>query len=745
MSIKPAILAEKKLKSLAPLLIGRDEETSELAEALRLSGEQSRLALISGPEGVGKTALAESLKPFVEVEEGFFISGRFVPCQIETPYAAPLMALEDLLETVNSLDENRKSVYRKKIRETLGDRLPLLYGALPLLSTLMENPAIAEAFKNFELLQEEATQFVEGIELLFELFAHGKVPFVLLIDDVESADKASLSLIKTLLNPRQKSRLLIILTYQKELVKRSSPLFQILEEAPKKTTHLIDLKPLKEDDALKFMRERASDIPEAIVKKAKGNPFYLKQIYLSLKEEFKLDPPPPYLENLESLLKARLERLSFRTQEILKLAVCSGGFFNETLIRNISPYTLDEIELGFSELSEIGVIEKTPMPYRKKASESTWKISHDLFRAAAQVLVDPNVKPLCHLEIARALLELSGSRELKQNAYLISYQVNQARPLIKEEADKILAHKANSIAAQKALQAGSYTISESYIKAALDFLPADPWEDAYEETYALFLLLGETTYLQGRFHEAEAHLNLLLKKSKNHTDKLDALILLIRQSISVGEYSRAIKYGDQALNLLGIPMSKWGFRFALLKEYLFCRLRTFTDPLKKLEKLQKMTDEKALKQLDVLAAIIPAVYLKERHKLPYYVFKSYNLMMKHGMHPLGPTLMTTWGVVFNRLKRNIPLLCNLGSWALEVSEKRDFKKNLPAVLFLYGQFISPFRHSIKESRHFFEKSFSEGISQGDLIYAFFSLNQGAIVDFILEKHLDKLENSLEEK
>lgn len=732
MLIKPT-----SFSSLGNSTIGREEEMSQLAEALRLSLEGTRLVLISGDPGMGKTTLAKTLHPFVEVEEGFFIAGKFTPEQKETPYAAPLMALNSLMEAINKLDENRKSVYRKKIEETLGERLTFLYNALPLLKTLMGASGNFE-YTHLELSQEEASQFLEGIELLFTLFAHGKAPFVFLIDNIQWADKASVHLLKNLLSPQAKSRMLIVLTFETKSLDPESFLYNATHGLSETPTLSLELGPLNEDAA----KSLTPEMPSTLLKKALRNPFYLEQLKVLLKENGLKNLESKSLDTIDKILDLRMEALSFRTQEILKLISATGSYFDEQRIRKISPYTLDEIEEAFSELAQRGFIERAPLPGRELPLLTTWSFTHNLFQKAAARLLEPEIKALCHLEIARALIKGTSNQELQENAYLISYQINHAVALVKTEEDRKLGYKANALSAEKALKAGSYSISESYIKSALSFLPENKWQNAYQESAHLFLLLGETAYLQGRFQEAETHLTLLLEMTRTPEEKLDVLALLIRQSISIAEYARAIKYGNQALGILGIPLSKWGYRASLIKEYFQCRLNTLRDPLERLSKLPAMKDEKALKQVKIIASMIPAIYLKERDKLPYYVFKAFNLIIKHGMHPLGPTVLTTWAVVFNRLKKNIPLLLSMGDFALKLSGALPYRKNLPAVLFLYGQFIAPFRHSIKESRSYFERGFADGVSQGDLIYALFSLNQGAIVDFILENNLDVLEAKL---
>lgn len=734
-------------------LFGREEERKFLAQSLEETKQKSHLLLLSGRSGIGKTSLARSLAPLVKAENGFFIEGKFETLREQTPFLAPLLAIENLIEQILVRNEAEIETWRLKLKEALGARAVLLADYLPMVGKFLgktETPSLSDR-------SEETPQFLEALIIFFTVFSEGNFPLVLFIDDLQWADKSSLALIRRLLQPHHKGKILILLAYRKEEIKREHPFSDSLAEFinEKIPTKELSIHPLRKEVVIEYLKANGLrqdlELIEFVFDKTEGNPFFMKELLNLLLSEQNLKIEGfrketlkcrPICNNLIDLLSYKLQKLPYRLQEILKLAACTGGYFDLELLLKISPFKAEEITEDLKQAVIENLIEVAPLPQRKNRSETAFRFTHDKWTQAAKSLIEPQIKKLVHLEIGNHLLQAFSEEELEINAFLVAYQLNLATDILRSPEERSRAAKINLLAAKKAISSGAYPIAENYIKAGLAFLPENRWESSYELTHQLMLLSGEATYLQGHFKEAENKLNALINLSQGHEDKLKVFILLLRLFTSIAEYDRALKYGDEALNLIGIKTPKRWLKFTILKEYLSARLKIGKHPLETFAALPKMEDKSKLSQIELLSLLIPAAYLRQKERLPFYILKGLNLTIKYGINPLSPMVFISWGILSNMYSRNIPEMKKTGNYALSLCEKKEFKKHAPGTYFLYGQFISPFSGDLEECSELLEKAFHEGIAQGDIIYAIFSLITRGMTDFIRGVNLNELERRL---
>src|SRR6478609_7479305 len=79
-------------------LYGRSRETHALSMALRRAAAGgAELIVLSGPAGIGKTTLVQTLRMPLGQQHGYFISGKFDQLQRDVPFSAIVTALQDLV------------------------------------------------------------------------------------------------------------------------------------------------------------------------------------------------------------------------------------------------------------------------------------------------------------------------------------------------------------------------------------------------------------------------------------------------------------------------------------------------------------------------------------------------------------------------------------------------------------------------------------------------------------------------
>jgi DNA-binding CsgD family transcriptional regulator len=229
-------------------LVGRDSELAAVERAVQaVRGGESRVVLISGEPGIGKTALLQAAAERAGAAGLTTLSGRAAEHEREVPFALAVAALDDHVA----------SLHPRRV-EALG---PALGAVLPAAAHGVTPPAAAEA-------AAERFRYHRALRALVELLARER-PLALALDDLHWADDASLEFIQHLLRrPPRAPHLLVLALRSADPSVPTNTLDPRLEH--------LHLGPLGPDEALALL----GDAPdrERIVREARGNPLFLHQL-----------------------------------------------------------------------------------------------------------------------------------------------------------------------------------------------------------------------------------------------------------------------------------------------------------------------------------------------------------------------------------------------------------------------------------------------------------------------------------
>ncbi len=262
-------------------MIGREFERFTLAEALRaLITKESRVVIIEGEAGLGKSRLVEELFRQAEAMNVEVLFGIAEAIEQNTPYYVwkNIAAKFFHLAESGSISEQR-SDFEKSIEadDDLRERAPLLSAVLPF--TIPDN----EYTRN--ILGDARASAMHG--LLIERFARAaqKSPTALVIEDVHSLDSGSWALLN--LAAQRVSPLLIILTMRPMGNVLPMELIQLQGMA---STRQLSLAPLNHTDIETLLCQRLDvrKLPAELVSfiggKAEGHPFYSEELAYALRD-----------------------------------------------------------------------------------------------------------------------------------------------------------------------------------------------------------------------------------------------------------------------------------------------------------------------------------------------------------------------------------------------------------------------------------------------------------------------------
>ena len=308
-------------------LVGRAREWEALLGAYDGIAGDGRVVLLEGEAGIGKTRLAEELVAALRARGAAVLGGRAYEEEAALAYGPLVEAL------------------RGRLREddawvaTVGERA--LGEASRLLGDLSASPPPP--------LDGPAAQarFLDGVWETLAAAAAGPVPGVLVIDDVQWADEATLGLLTYGARRLAGRRMLVLLTSRE-------PLRRVGGSA-------IELARLGEGEVGELLE--AAGGPEALAhrlyEETEGLPFLLVEYLNSLGA----DPDWTLPAGARELLLARLEPVSETARQVLAAAAVIGRSFDVDTVRAASGRGDEETVTALEELVRRGLVREGRYDY----------------------------------------------------------------------------------------------------------------------------------------------------------------------------------------------------------------------------------------------------------------------------------------------------------------------------------------------------------------------------------------------
>jgi len=204
--------------SFTGVLVGRASERARLLEAYAET-RRGRWSpqLVTGPAGIGKSALVGELARAAALDGGFFVIGEFDPQRRDLPYSAWVAALRQLLRRQLAEGEAALTLVRQRAEAAAADgaAFHVWTDALPELRHLMGDAAPTPDGPELEPAAARARVHASLVMLLRVLCRPDRL-VVLVLDDLNHADSASLDLLQTVGAEHNIPGLLLVATCKTE-------------------------------------------------------------------------------------------------------------------------------------------------------------------------------------------------------------------------------------------------------------------------------------------------------------------------------------------------------------------------------------------------------------------------------------------------------------------------------------------------------------------------------------------------
>ena len=722
-------------------LYGRSPEFAQIAESVaQIDRGAARMLLIEGVSGIGKTALVERVVPTIVGNKGYFVRGRFEPSTSSIPYQGIIQALKELIRGLLKETSASRQLWQQKIQQALGERGKLMTDVLPELEIIIgSQPDLPTAIPQ-ENQRRIDTAFVDFLQV----FTRSKSHLVLFLDDLQWADPTSLNLIELLLADCKNQHLLIIGAYRQNEIDDDHSLTRTIERiARTMPIERIALQPLNSSEINSLLVDtfychpkRSKALAQLIFGRTNGNPFFIARLLETFYREQLITFDRTTLSwqwcvdeirtttitnyDVLELVCQNFRQLPPLCQQILKLAACIGNQFDLIQLTELWHKMTFEpavaVQLDREAIASIldDALEAGIIILSSSSSATDYQFLHHRIKGAIYSSIEEAELSQLHLVIGQFLAQQIDPIEIESYIYEVVRHLNIARIGALSSLDINHSVELNLTASRKAKNANAYELAANYVKVSLELLPTSAWQNNYCLMLAAHQQAIEIEYLQGNFIHAEQLCNIVLTQAETRLDCVPVYKIKIQAHIAQNQMQLAVDIGLYVLGLLEIDLSN----FANNSTKNTCLSSMDERQIESLYDLRTMTDGDKIAAMEIIATIIPPVYIARPQLLSVIVAQAIALSLEYGNCPLSAYAYAFSGLMLCAAER-IETGYRLGKLALKLQQKFDAKEIKSKIGFLFNNMIRHWREPAVSTLDHFLEGIKDGVEVGDIEHACF--------------------------
>ncbi len=427
-------------------VVGRESEAILIADAAkRVSGGEGReVLLVSGEAGQGKTTLVAQAARAAFRQEASVMFGH---CEedLATPYR---LFSEALGHYIAHADEDRLRAHVEMHGSGLAGLVPALSSRIPGLPSSRATDADSDRY----------LMFAAVVDLLAQISR--ETPVVLVLDDLQWADKGSLQLLSHVVASEQPMRVLVLATYRDSELSRAQELVETLGALHRhRGVSRLELGGLGDDGVISLMEAASGQtleqgevgLGEAIYRETDGNPFFVTELLRHLTETGAIyrDDTGRWVaiddlqeaalpQGVREVIGARVVRLGTAAGEVLSVASVIGRDFDFDLLVRTTRSTEDEVLDVLDAGAAAALVRELDSP------PGRYSFAHALIQRTLYEDLGPTRRARAHRRVAEALEAICAGRpgdrveDLARHWFSTTHDRDKALDYSRQAADAAL-------------------------------------------------------------------------------------------------------------------------------------------------------------------------------------------------------------------------------------------------------------------------------------------------------------------
>ncbi|CAB9512792.1 expressed unknown protein [Seminavis robusta] len=725
-------------------LYDREAQEKQLLEAYHRRTRQantkkaaSELVIITGKSGQGKSHLARSLRPRVEQDGGFFITGKFNQLHSQLrPFAALEDAFRELMQQLKSRPEQTFQAMQARVTEAVGSEAAILAESFPSLRQLLSvQQELGKPESSVDNAQENGTAATDTekppdaqrrIALSFVRFmraisCHHSI--VWFLDDMQWTDQGSLALIEATIQQYANSSgldgeegpshgatlssgLMCLGSCRGNEVAVDHPLSVMLrgiEDSEDCTITDIRVGNLGKQALCDMVADllmippsqECEQMVELIYKQTQGNALFTLHLLRSFQEDGSLfrnlhgdwdwnagaiaarlvERDTASSDSEESLVSLLANKVRQLPTETQEILKVASCLGVEFHRDVLSKAARASLPQVLSVLKVASDLEFAV--YDEQERKGQWV--HDKHIEATQSLIPENEKAALHLQIAKNLAEEATPDEFSTNLLLIvNHSINGSEAIEVEDCRLKLAGLCLE-AGRRIAKGSAFSAACCYFETGISLLGDGLWGDQYDLSLHLHNAAAEMAFIGGDHAKTERMVNAITQNARRFEDVLQAYKTQLLCFMSRERHEEAISLGCKVSGQLGQQFPKKVGPIGLVMDLLKTKrvLRRIDD--EEILKLPPMTDFRAIGLMSIIHVMYGSLIISNVMAAPLVGFRLVRLTVRYGLSPLSSIGFGIYASVLGRLGLVEPA-ARYGQLALRLMEKFPLSGASPKTL-----------------------------------------------------------------
>ena len=753
-------------------LYGREEASATLRTAFdRVCAGGRALLLVAGHAGIGKSALVQELYTPLTRQRGLFITGKYDQVQRNIPYVALLQAFQSLIRHLRTDSDTPLAAWRDSLCTALEPNGRLLTELLPELEMIIgPQPAVADVPPT-----EASNRFYLVVHNFLRVLARPEHPLVIFLDDLQWADAASLSLLRTLGTATDLQHLFLVGAYRDHEVDAAHPLRLMLDELHRAgaVVHHISLPPLTVahvtqwlSDALACSPDRVAALAALVHATTGGNPFFCSEFLHALYADGLLTFDPAHgvwqwdmtrlegralIDDVMVLLAGKVQQCRPVTQQALQLASCIGNQFDLRTLALAHDKSPCEAAADLWEAVAEGLLVPDRDTYTLmtqgvggpvEAVTMVYRFVHDHVQQAVYADIPDAAKQAVHYRLGHLLWQNTSPAAREEHICAIVHQLNLGRGLLAEQTARDEVAALNLAAGRRASASAAYAPAFSFLCTGLELAGAEVWERDYTLALALHTEAAEAAYLSGHFDTMERLTTDVLCRARTVVDKARVYEIRVRAYAMQSTFDAALQAGLEGLRLLGVAFPREPGQAHIQQGMQAMYALLAAQPLETLATLPDMTEPRVQAALLILNGLLPITYRTSPLLTLLMVFQMVTLSAYYGNAATSPHAYASLGAALCAVVGDYQTGVRLGRLAAQMLEQRHTGAFRCRTLTAIHIFLQYWTEPLSATLDGLFEAYHSGLETGDFEYAGYILGLRCFHAFYCGRELGWMEQAL---